>query len=55
MSTQSERTCCGATHKHPPHDECVGIPLPPIEQVRPDTVEALNADARRQLAWTEQP
>lgn len=29
--TERQMTCCGASHKHQPHDDCVGIPLPPID------------------------
>lgn len=47
-------TACGNPEKHGPHDECVGIPLPPIrDEVGPGVAEALRADVIRQLAWTE--
>lgn len=50
-------TACGKRTKHGPHGECAGNPAPPtvgmVEEVGPGVAEALNADVRRQLAWTE--
>ena len=51
-------TACGDPSKHGPHEECVGIPLPPIASVPPmplddATARELAKAAKNAATWTE--